>query len=132
MTESNQELGMKLCQLTVLSSDVTADGGIRHLVGGGEREDVRGARHAARGGGGAVADGELCEVQPDLADVVRLPLDQVHAGPAHAVVGGEARVLQLRGVGRDHAPAGQQPHHAANSEPRRTTSFRDTFLKSKI
>ena len=116
----------------MLSGNIATHGRVGHLVGRGEGEDVRGAGDAARGAGGAVADGELVEVEPDLADVVGLPLDQVDAGPAHAVVGGEARVLELRRVGRHHAPARQQPHHAAHSETRGTASFRDTFLKCKI
>ena len=48
----------------MLAGDVTTDGGVVHLVGGGEGEDVRGARHTPGGGAGAVADGELLKVQP--------------------------------------------------------------------
>ena len=100
--------------LTVLPGDVAAHGGVGHLVGGGEGEHVRAARHAPRGRARAVADRELVKVQPDLedvkrryvilrycrycrylvcrylADVVRLPLDEVDAGAADLVGGGEA------------------------------------------
>ena len=108
--------------LTVLPGDVAAHGGVGHLVGGGEGEHVRAARHAPRGRARAVADSELVKVQPDLedvkrryvilrycrycrylvcrycrylvcrhlADVVRLPLDEVDAGAADLIGGGEA------------------------------------------
>ena len=98
--------------LTVLPRDVAAHRGVGHLVGGGEGEHVRAARHAPRRRARAVADRELVKVQPDLedvkrryyrycrycrylvcrylADVVRLPLDEVDAGAADLVGGGEA------------------------------------------
>ena len=100
--------------LTVLPGDVAAHRGVGHLVGGGEGEHVRAARHAPRRRARAVADRELVKVQPDLedvkrryvilrycrycrylvcrylADVVRLPLDKVDAGAADLVGGGEA------------------------------------------
>ena len=67
-------------QLTVLAGDVATHRGVVHLVGGGEGEDVRGARHAPGGRGGAVAQTELVEVQPDLTDVGGGPADGHLAG----------------------------------------------------
>ena len=52
--------------LTVLPGDVAAHRGVGHLVGGGEGEHVRAARHAPRRRARAVADSELVKVQPDL------------------------------------------------------------------
>ena len=57
--------------LTVLPRDVAAHRGVGHLVGGGEGEHVRAARHAPRRRARAVADSELVKVQPDLEDVKR-------------------------------------------------------------
>ena len=116
-------------ELTVLAGDVATHGGVVHLAGGGEGEDVRGARHAPGGRGGAVAQTELVEVQPDLTDVVSLPLDEVDAGPARRVGGGEAGVLQLGDVGGDDSTAGDQPHHTAGPEPTGTTPLRLTTLE---
>ena len=65
-------LRMFVCALlTVLPGDVAAHGGVGHLVGGGEGEHVRAARHAPRRRARAVADSELVKVQPDLEDVKR-------------------------------------------------------------
>ena len=114
----------------MLAGDVATHGGIVHLAGRGEGEDVGGARHTPGGGGGAVAQTELVKVQPDLTDVVALPLDEVDTGPAHRVGGGEAGVLELRHVGGDDPTTGDQPHHTARPEPTGTASLRLTTLEN--
>ena len=116
--------------LTVLAGDVATDGGVVHLAGRGEGEDVRGARHAPGGGGGAVAQTELVKVQPDLTDVVCLPLDEIDTGPADLVGGGEAGVLELSDVGGDDPTTGDQPHHTARPEPTGTAALRLTTLEN--
>ena len=50
--------------LTVLLRYVPAHGRVLNLVGCGEAEHIRGARHTPGGGAGAVADSELLKVQP--------------------------------------------------------------------
>ena len=114
----------------MLAGDVPTHGGIVHLVGGGEGEDVRGPRHAASGRARAVAEAELVKVESDLANVLRLPLDEVDAGPGDTVGGGEARVLELRHVGGDDPTTGDQPHHTARTEPTGTASLSLTTLEN--
>ena len=116
----------------MLAGDVATYGGVVHLAGGGEGEDVRGARHTPGGRGGAVAQTELIIVQPDLTDVLGLPLDEVHTSPARRVSGGEAGVLELRDVGGDDPTAGDQPHHTAGSEPTSTAPLRLTTLQNMM
>ena len=113
----------------MLPGDVATDGGVVHLAGRGEGEDVRGARHAPGGGGGAVAKTELVKVQPDLTDVVCLPLDEIDTGPADLVGGREAGVLELSDVGGDDPTAGDQPHHAARPEAAGTAALCLAALK---
>ena len=117
-------------ELTVLAGDVATHGGVVHLAGGGEGEDVRGARHAPGGRGGAVAQTELIKVQPDLADVLSLPLDKVNTRPARRVSGGGAGGLQLRHVGGDDSTAGDQPHDTAGTEPTGTAPLRLATLEN--
>ena len=114
----------------MLAGDVTTHAGVVHLAGGGEGEDVRAARHAPCGRGGAVAQTELIKVQPDLTDVLCLPLDEVDTGPARREGGGEAGVLELRHVGGDDPTTGDQPHHTASTEPTGTASLSLTTLEN--
>ena len=114
----------------MLAGDVATDGGVVHLAGRGEGEDVRGARHTPGGGGGAVAQTELVKVQPDLTDVVCLPLDEIDTGPADLVGGGEAGVLELSDVGGDDPTTGDQPHHTAGPKPTGTAPLRLTTLEN--
>ena len=116
--------------LTVLPGDVATHGGIVHLAGRGEGEDVGGARHTPGGGGGAVAQTELVKVQPDLTDVVCLSLDEVDTGPSRLVGGGEAGVLQLSDVGGDAPATSDQPHHTARPEPTSAAALRLTTLEN--
>ena len=113
----------------MLAGDVATDGGVVHLVGGGEGEDVRGARHTPGGGAGAVAQTQLVEVKSDLTDVLGLPLDQVDTGPGDAVGGGEAGVLELGDVGGDDFAAGDEPHDAAGPEAAGTAPLRLATLE---
>ena len=114
----------------MLAGDVATHGGVVHLAGGGEGEDVRGARHAPGGRGGAVAQTELIKVQPDLTDVLGLPLDEVDTGTARREGGREAGVLELRDVGGDDPTTGDQPHHTAGPEPTGTAPLRLTTLEN--
>ena len=115
----------------MLAGDVPTHGGIVHLVGGGDGEDVRGARHAASRRARAVAEAELVKVESDLANVLRLPLDEVDAGPGDTVGGGEARVLELGHVGGDDSPARDEPHHAARPEAAGTAALCLAALKKR-